>query len=240
MPMPKPNMGEKQDDFMDRCMGMDMMKEEFPNNKERVAVCVSMWKDRSSPQDGVERRYLPADECRLVKPDGEHKSLEGYAAVFNKATEIMGFREIVKPGAFALSLKTADVRALVNHDGNMILGRSKAGTLRLAEDENGLKVSIDPPDTTTGRDIMESVKRGDIDGMSFAFRTIKDSWHKEDGQDVRELEEVELHDVSVVTYPAYADTSIAVRSRDSWQKANEAAQGPQNINAQAHVCLAEI
>lgn len=191
----------------------------------------------SKPND-IERRYVPISECRLATAEGKH--LEGYAAVFDKPTEIMGFREVVKPGAFTNTLKDADVRALVNHDGNMILGRSKAGTLRMTEDASGLKVSIDLPDTTTGRDIAESVKRGDIDGMSFAFRTIKDSWRKEDGHDLRELEQVELHDVSVVTYPAYADTSVAVRSRDNWQHEVTAALGPQNINDQARLRLTEL
>jgi len=172
----------------------------------------------------IERRFAPLGELRLVEPEGDDAApvIEGYAAVFNVLSEDLGgFREKIAPGAFANTIKTADVRALVNHDPNLLLARNKSGTLKLSEDEIGLLDTITPPDTQVGRDTVTSMRRGDLTGQSFAFRTITDSWAMEDGGEVRTLEEVELFDVSVVTYPAYPDTSVAVRSLDEWRTAHK-------------------
>jgi HK97 family phage prohead protease len=124
------------------------------------------------------------------------------------------FVETIKPGAFTKTIARDDVRALVNHDASKILGRTKSGTLTLREDTRGLYCEISPPDTTVGRDVVESVKRGDLDGMSFGFSAVDVNWdgRTEVGQQLRELHEVRLYDVSVVTYPAYPSTSVAMRS----------------------------
>lgn len=169
----------------------------------------------------LETRFLgPACELRVDEADNSHRMIRGYAAVFNSRSEDFGgWREIVLPGAFGESLKDgSDVRALVDHNSSLILGRNKAGTLRLAEDKRGLAVEIDAPDTTVGRDTVVSIRRHDLTGMSFAFRTIDADWVTEDGQEIRRLKNVELVDVSVVAYPAYADTAVAVRSLESWRK----------------------
>lgn len=159
-----------------------------------------------------DRRYIPNAELRVEQRDGESPKIVGYAAVFNSKSENLGgFREIIKPGAFKGSLQN-DVRALIDHESGKVLGRSKAGTLRMIEDEKGLKVEIDPPDTTIARDLMESMRRGDIDQMSFGFFVKTDNWRKDNGETIRELEEVDLFDVSVVTFPAYPATSVHVRS----------------------------
>jgi HK97 family phage prohead protease len=152
-----------------------------------------------------------------VRAVGDEKpAIRGYAAVFDKKSDDLGgFREIIRPGAFKKTIKEADVRALFNHDPNYVLGRTKSGTLELSEDDKGLAIDIDPPDTQFVRDLMTSIGRGDIDQMSFGFRTIKDSWNepKEGGEITRELLEVELFDISPVTFPAYPQTSVAVRSK---------------------------
>ena len=159
-----------------------------------------------------DRRYIPNAELRVEQRDGEAPKIVGYAAVFNSLSENLGgFREMIKPGAFKKSLDN-DVRALIDHESGKVLGRSKAGTLRMEEDDNGLRVEIDPPDTTIARDLMESMRRGDIDQMSFGFFVKSDNWRKQDGENIRELEEVDLFDVSVVTFPAYPATSVHVRS----------------------------
>jgi len=163
-------------------------------------------------QDSIEKRICTfSPEVR-----GSHQGtvLEGYAAVFNTLSkDLGGFKEIIADKAFSRTLKAgADVRALVDHDPSKILGRSKAGTLTLREDDHGLKVSIKPPDTTVGRDIVESTRRGDVDQMSFAFSVVSDTWETIDGEEVRTITDVDLHDVSIVTYPAYTDTAVAVRS----------------------------
>jgi len=160
----------------------------------------------------LERRTYEQIEIRAVT-DGGSLRLIGHAAVFNKKSEeIFGFREIVLPGAFSNSLKKDDIRALWNHDPAFILGRNKSGTLRMREDELGLRTEIDLPDTQLARDLYTSVKRGDVDQMSFGFRTVSDSWRKEDGDVIRELIEAQLFDVSPVTYPAYPQTDISARS----------------------------
>lgn len=157
-----------------------------------------------------ETRALGTVETRAV--DGGRK-IEGYAAVFNTPADIAGlFREIVAPGAFRKAIPRDDVRALINHDDNQVLGRNRAGTLRLAEDSTGLQFEISPPDTQTARDLMVSMERGDINQMSFAFRADVEVWDLTDDLAERTIEDLELFDVSVVTYPAYPETSAAVRS----------------------------
>ena len=143
--------------------------------------------------------------------------LSGYAAVFNSETVIGGmFREVVKPGAFKKTIKDkADVRALFNHDSNIVLGRTKNGTLALAEDDKGLRIDIELPDTQQAKDLYRQIERGDIDQMSFGFTVVKDSWTRASSDSelpLRELRELRLFDVSPVTFPAYATTEIQARS----------------------------
>lgn len=161
-----------------------------------------------------ERRYY-AGEVRLENRDGALPLILGHAAVFNQlSVNLGGFREKVRPGAFQRSLQQSDIRALLNHDPNYVFGRNRAGTLRLEEDEVGLAVEIDPPDTGWARDTQVTIKRGDITQMSFGFRTNQDAWYEdaETGGVVRELIEVELFDVSPVTFPAYPQTDLGLRS----------------------------
>lgn len=158
-----------------------------------------------------ERRTVPMTEIRAENGG----KITGYAAVFNQKSELLygSFREVIKPGAFKNTLGN-DIRALWNHDTAYVLGRNAAGTLQLAEDERGLRVEITPPDTQWARDLMVSIKRGDISQMSFGFNVKKDAWTDPDSNGVaeRELLDVNLHEVSVVTFPAYPQTSISARS----------------------------
>ena len=142
----------------------------------------------------------------------------GYASVFNSMSENLGgFRELIQRGAFAKSLTDNDeVHALFNHDDNKILGRRGAGTLKLWEDDHGLRVEIDPPNTTDGNDVVELLRRGDLVSMSFGFYNIKDDWETRDGEDIRTIKEAKLFDVSVVTNPAYQATEVNVRSYDKY------------------------
>lgn len=162
----------------------------------------------------VERRFLVSSELR-AESQGDEMSLVGYASVFNsKSEDLGGFRETVLPGAFARSIRQgADVKALVNHDPSMIVGRTKNGTLKLEEDARGLKFNVKLPPTQVGRDLFQLVKRGDMDQCSFAFTAKDQSWEDErDGNGdlyaSRKLMDVDLMDVSMVTYPAYTDTVV--------------------------------
>ena len=148
-----------------------------------------------------------------IREDGGAPKITGYAAVFNEETDLGYFREVIRPGAFKRSISEgADVRALVEHDPARIIGRTKAGTLSLREDEKGLLVEIEPPDTTVGTDVVKSLKRGDLDKMSFGFFIKGEEMKKVDGQWLREINDVDLFDVSVVAFPAYEGTSVEARS----------------------------
>lgn len=148
--------------------------------------------------------------------DEEGPIIEGYAAVFyqsGKTSTQYAFGpsqlERVKPGAFSRSLLSArEVKCCFNHDPTMVLGSKRAKTLRVWEDERGLRYSVNVPDTQAGRDLLVSIKRGDISGSSFGFEARKPKWEYEGSSHVRYLEDVDLYDVGPVTYPAYAATEV--------------------------------
>lgn len=175
---------------------------------------------------------MPLEKRTLAKPldfraNDKVKKIGGYAAVFNSAADICDyFREIIAPGAFAKTIK-GDVRALLDHDSGRVIGRTTAKTLRLKEDDIGLAVEIDLPDTSDGRDIATLIERGDISGMSFGFMVTKQTWDETGDIPVRTIEEVELMEVSVVAFPAYDDTTIAMRSLEAIRKE----RGAHNFNA---------
>lgn len=149
----------------------------------------------------------------------ESGKLVGYAAVFNsRSHDLGGFIEIIAPDAFNRTLKEfPDVFALVEHDTNRVLGRTGNGTLRIAPDGHGLRIEIDPADTTYARDYTALVKRGDVAGMSFRFRPFAggDSWDRSGAIPVRTLKSVQLKEVSIVVDPAYPETEVSVRSLTS-------------------------
>lgn len=140
------------------------------------------------------------------------RKLEGYAALFNTATRILDFSEVIAPGAFTDTLReNKDILALVDHDAAKLLGRTRAGTLKLSEDSKGLAFSIDAPDTTLARDVLALAERGDMGGASFAFR-VRQNGERWDGNK-RELRAVDLLEVSIVTsWPAYEGTKVVARA----------------------------
>lgn len=166
----------------------------------------------------IEKRIFPM-AIRAVDGDDGIK-IRGTAAVYNKLSgDLGGFNEIIEPGFFENVLNN-DVRALVNHDENMILGRTSNRTLILKDNESGLDVKIKPPNTQTGKDTVELIRRGDINQMSFAFKVKQpggDKWIQgSNGKTTRILKRggaAALYDVSVVTFPAYPQTSVSVRAR---------------------------
>ena len=153
-----------------------------------------------------------------LRADGDSMTFVGYAAKFNSPSEDLGgFVERIEPGAFRRSLRSRnDVKLLVNHDTGRVLASSRSGTMKLYEDEVGLKVEASLPNTSDGRDMAELLKRGDLNKMSFGFAVQKDTWNNEMTE--RTLKSVRLFEVSIVAFPAYAATEAMVRSVDKAAK----------------------
>ncbi|MDZ4627077.1 MULTISPECIES: HK97 family phage prohead protease [Bacillus cereus group] len=159
--------------------------------------------------------------------------ITGYAAVFNSKTSIGGwFDEVIEPGAFARSLsENGDIRALFNHNWDNVLGRTKSGTLRLEEDERGLKFEIELPNTSVGRDLAESMDRGDINQCSFGFWITEENWDYNVEPALRTIKEVELYEISVVSIPAYDDTEASlVRGKEIGKEVEQRMKMIKQIN----------
>lgn len=178
----------------------------------------------------IEHRTTNARPVKLETRDGEAPRLVGYAAVFHREDDpgtefelFEGATERIAPEAFRAALEEGqDARGLFNHDSNAVLGRVSAKTLRLSTDEVGLRYELDLPDTSTGRDVAELIRRGDIAGSSFGFVARRADWTEGEGRSVRTLRQVDLVDVGPVTYPAYASTTTGVRSQDTAREELEA------------------
>lgn len=169
-------------------------------------------------RDGYHSRAFVSPTKFNTREDGEDLYIEGYFAVFGCIYEIFNdATEEIAPGAFTETLKDADVRALINHETRLVLGRTKAGTLELREDEHGLwgKVRINPNDQDA-MNLYERVKRGDVDQCSFGFEIIREETEiRKDGSIHWTIQEVRLWEVSVCTFPAYEETEVSARQRDA-------------------------
>jgi len=184
--------------------------------------------------EGFETRVATIE----LRADGDVPKIVGHAAVFNKLSlNLGGFRETIELGAFENAIGESDIRSLFNHDPNFILGRSP-DTLSVREDDVGLFTETTPPDTQTVRDmVLEPMRRGDLTQMSFAFRIDQggDDWFEDDdGRLVRTIKKggvKELFDISPVTYPAYPDTDVAVRTLHDMLETDE--ERKRLINAHA-------
>jgi len=163
----------------------------------------------------IEHRVADFSDIEMrASEDGLKMTFRGYAAVFNSPSEPLPFIERIAPGAFKRSLRSRnEIKMFVNHNMDRVLGSTRAGTLRLTEDEKGLLVEADLPNTTDGRDLSVLLERGDVSSMSFGFTVPPkgDKW-SEDGME-RTLTQIRLHEVSVVTgFPAYEATTASVRN----------------------------
>lgn len=193
--------------------------------------------DSRSKMKKIERRTYTVRDVEARSDDGQMR-LSGYAAVFNEASVPLPFREQIAPGAFRKTLQeTPDVRLLINHEG-LPLARTKNGTLRLVEDEKGLRFDADLPDTTEARDLYTLIERGDVDQMSFAFRVIRQKYNEDRTE--RTLIELSLTDgdVSVVTYPAYPATKV--EAREQLKAAIQALKEGRDISPEAMAVLQSV
>ncbi len=165
--------------------------------------------DRATKQT----RSLQTELTTRAEADGQEMYIEGYFAVFGRETELWpGAFEEIAPGAFDETLSN-DIRALINHDTTLVLGRTKAGTLELKTDNYGLwgRIKINPNDIDAVN-LYERVKRGDVDQCSFGFNiTSEETDWRDDGTVKWTITGIDLHEVSVVTFPAYEDTGVQAR-----------------------------
>lgn len=172
----------------------------------------------------TEHRTYEIEDLEIRQSDGEQATITGYAVVFDSWSQVMvdsrgrPFRERIAPSAFDRALSAGpDIRALWNHNSDLPLGRTRNGTLRVEKDARGLRFSLLPPATSWGADAVESIRRGDVSGMSFAFAARRDggdTWARPgaDGVAERTLLDADLYEVSPVTFPAYPSTQVGVRS----------------------------
>ncbi|MGN7309910.1 HK97 family phage prohead protease [Alkalicoccobacillus gibsonii] len=169
--------------------------------------------------DKREQRELMTTEIEIRETEEGSRTISGYAVKWDKKSQVLGFfrkfREQFKQGAFTESLGKDDQRFLWSHDTSKVLGRTKNKTLRLEEDSTGLRFELDLPKTTLGDDTYESIKRGDVDGVSFGFRM--ESHEIEEPDDdlmLRTVTKAKLLEVSAVAFPAYPDSEVSARGYD--------------------------
>lgn len=169
--------------------------------------------------NNIDRRSYKTQMRSTVGTDGQRR-IVGHAAIFNSMSEdILNFKEVILPGAFRDAIPRSDCRCLVNHDPSLILGRTKSGTLQIREDGIGLAIDCIPPDTQIAHDILESIKRSDIDQMSFSFTVDRDRWYTNgEGITIREIISIrQIYDVAPVTYAAYEATEVSARSQEAFK-----------------------
>ena len=201
----------------------ELVREETPvplYRNKNVQVQIRKKEQVNDTAEVETRRVVIQDfECR--EADNGGMNFRGYAAVFNSDSEPLPFIERIAPGAFDRTLKSKNnVKMYLNHDSTLVLASTRAKTMRLTVDGKGLLADADLPNTTYARDLSELIKRGDVDSMSFGFSVPRggDTWNDEGTR--RELREVRLHEVSVVTgFPAYKATSASLRSIDALAEA---------------------
>jgi len=179
----------------------------------------------------AERRFISHPVGYEIREDQEQGEIRGIAIKVNSESNLGWYREVIMPGAFDDVLGD-DVRALFNHDPNLILGRTKSGTLELYKTEAGdLGYRYATPDRSYAKDLEDAIKAGDVSQSSFGFRVKEDSWeYSEDHNtpDLRKIHKLErLYDVSPVTYPAYQDTTVAKRSADHAQESRKTKEAPE-------------
>ncbi len=171
----------------------------------------------------TEKRELLSSNLEIREVEGGLRTITGYAVKWEMKSVTMGywrrFKEQFKRGAFTDSLTQDDQLALWSHDYSQVLGRTKNGTLRLFEDEIGLRFELDLADTTLGDDTYKTIKRGDVDGVSFGFQMVKEEWDESDPDNVvRSVTKAKLIEISPVAFPAYPDSQVSARSHDPYKQ----------------------
>ncbi len=175
-------------------------------------------------------RELLTNKIEIREDDDGNRTLSGYAVKWEMKSQVLGmffkFREQIKKGAFLESLNNDDQRFLWSHDPSKVLGRSKNNTLRLQEDNTGLRFELDLPNTSLAKDTYESIQRGDVDGVSFGFNVQDDEVDEpDDDMPLRTIKKAKLIEVSAVAFPAYPDSEVSARGYDPMKERVEEMKG---------------
>lgn len=171
----------------------------------------------------TEKRNLTASNIEIREAEDGKRTISGYAVKWEMKSHAMGyfkrFKEQFRKGAFTESMTNDDQLALWSHDTSKVLGRTKNGTLRLFEDDIGLRFELDLPNSTLGNDAYETIKRGDVDGVSFGFQMQKQEWDENDVENItRSILKAKLLEISPVAFPAYPDSQVSARSHDPYKE----------------------
>lgn len=218
MPMPRPRGGESRDEFVSRCMDDDVMKEDFSDNDQRIAVCFRQWRDRDKASENMETKQLDcAFEIKALDSDG---SFSGYGSVFGVEDS---YKEVVAPGAFKKTLSNWKKKGklppvLWQHDQRQPIGAYS----KMREDQNGLYVEgkLLKDDIYRAKEAYALLKNGVISGLSIGYLTNSDDFDSKTG--IRTLTELDLWEVSLVTFPANQSASItAVKTVQAMVNAGE-------------------
>lgn len=176
--------------------------------------------------DKTETRELVTNGIEIREDEDGNRTISGYAVKWEMKSNVLGywrkFREQFKKGAFTKSLESDDQRFLWSHNTSQVLGRTKNKTLRLKEDDVGLHFELDLPNTTLGNDTYETIKRGDVDGVSFGFIMLDDEMDEpDDDLPLRTVKKAKLLEVSAVAFPAYPDSEVSARGYDRMKDYHE-------------------
>lgn len=179
--------------------------------------------DRQNVRSIEERRVARQGGIELRASENGPGTLVGYGVVYDEwSDDLGGFREVIRKGAGTKTLaESNDIRSAFDH--GPLLGRTRSGTLKLTEDDVGIQYEVELPDTQVGRDTAEMVRRGDVWGSSFSFRTLRDRYFYEEDETRREVLEFQLYETGPVADPAYPSTSVALRSLPSLEEVAERA-----------------
>ena len=209
----------------------DAMNEAAKKQEEKGENTLDLENTINTPYEVERAADLIVEErshhCQLEVREDKEPKIVGYAALYDTPTQIGNFTEVIKPGAFDKVMDN-DVRLLVNHDPNLVVARTASGTLRLSLDEKGLRYEATPGPQSYAQDLVTSIRRGDISGSSFAFTIEPEGQRWSEDRTTREIFDIaSIADVAAVTYPAYSEASVSVRSQDQ----DEPETAPQTLNS---------
>lgn len=229
--MPKPKDDESKEEFVKRCMSNDVMKDEYEDKDQRLAVCYDLWDkseeksipvtDNSEPPEPVEvklsndieKRFTDFTEYRVTEDDKPH--IQGFVTVYKKLSDpIWNFNEKMRTGAFKESLDDESIikKSYFNHDPNIVLGNTENDSVTFTDKKQGIWLDTIPPATQAANDVVVLVRDGYVNHASFAFTVTEEKWSGTLDNPIREIIKGVFHEGGPVSDAAYPQTSVNVRA----------------------------